>query len=92
MAITFVEQRKKQKYLIWIFVLFSLATLIVVWFGFFRKKPLLYLTPQITVISPRQVQINFELLESDALKSLEQFEGIPPLEGQKGRQNPFLPF
>lgn len=58
--------------------------------GVFLKKG----TEEPSAILPPQpeAEINFSVLESDILKGLEPFEKIPPLEGEVGRENPFLPY
>lgn len=43
-------------------------------------------------IPPPKIEIDFRVLESQALKELEPFEKIEPFEDQIGRENPFLPY
>jgi hypothetical protein len=94
MAITFLQEKKKQKYLIYIFILIIVATFLILWLGFFRK-------PQITpeIVAPtgvseswQKIEIDFKILENPLFQSLKDFEKIPPLEGAVGRENPFIPF
>ena len=41
---------------------------------------------------PPKIEIDFQVLESQALKELKPFEKIEPFEDQIGRENPFLPY
>lgn len=87
MAIKFVREKKKQKYLILILGIILLITGIILWLGFFREKKL---APSAIVIPPREIRINFGLLESPVLKELQSFEEIFLFEAEPGRENPFL--
>ena len=87
MAITFFQQRKKQKYLIGAFIVMILAILVIVWQGFLLKPK-----PPIKVLKPPEIKINFEVLKSPILESFQPFEEIPPFEEEAGRENPFLPY
>lgn len=90
MPVTFVQQKKRQKYLISIFLIVLVITFFVLWLGFFRKEKAP--SPEISLPAPREVKIKFELLESSALENLQPFERISPLEEEAGRENPFLPY
>ena len=89
MAVTFLEERKKQKNLIWILLIVVLITVFILWQGFFKKSVLKIetLTPEIAY---RKITINFQILENPFLKELQPFEQIGPYEGKIGRENPFL--
>lgn len=87
MAITFIQQRKKQQYLIIIFVLLILAIILIFWSPLFKK---LEVTPPVTILEPKKVKINFEVLENPALEELQPFEKIAPFEDEIGRENPFI--
>ena len=91
MAITFFEQRKKQRYLILALALIISLTLIVVWKGFLFKKP----KPQPGAVEfprPAEIKINFEALKNPILEELQPFEEISPFKEEAGRENPFLPY
>jgi len=91
MPIKFVQEKKKQKYLILVFAAVILITSIVLWFGFLRKeKPAP--SPPALIVSQREIKIDFELLESSALKELQPFGEISSFEEEAGRSNPFLPY
>ena len=89
MAVAYIQQRKKQKYLMFAFLGVIIITLFVVWQGFFKEES----PGEVLVLPPRPVQIPFELLKGDALESLRPFEEVSPLpEEELGRENPFVPF
>ena len=94
MAITFVEQKKKQKYLF--IVLIGLLLLI---FFVFQREFLAKPTPVDQFMGeeiPEQekIKINFEALKSPWLQELEPFdEPVSVEQGEEiGRENPFLPY
>ena len=89
MAITFLQQRKKQKRLIFVLLAVIILIFIVVWRGFLVKpKPVL-----VPIISePPKIEINFGVLKSPILKELQPFEEINPFEEEIGRENPFTPY
>jgi len=89
MAVKFIKQRKKQKYLILIFIAVLLITSFVLWFGFFKKEETSTLT---AAIAPREIKIDFEVLNNPLLKELKPFIKVFPFEGLVGRENPFLPY
>ena len=91
MAITFTQERKKQKYLILVLALITLAIVLVVWLGFFKRgeTPLPSLVP---IVSQKKIEIGWETLRNPLLKELQVFEEISPLEGEVGRENPFTPY
>jgi hypothetical protein len=92
MAITFLEERKIQKYLILILGIILLVVALVIWRGFFvEEKPVL---PEEIVKPAKKVEINFDILESSILKGLQPFEEIEPIgeEVEIGRENPFRPY
>lgn len=89
MAITFLQQRKKQKRLIFVLLAVIILIFIVVWRGFL-VKPEPVLVPIIS--EPPKIEINFGVLESPILKELQVFEEIKSFEEQVGRENPFVPY
>jgi len=91
MAIIFIEQIKKQKYLIWVFAIVILIAIFVFWKGFFAKeKP-----PEVVIIPipTKKIEINFEIFKNPLLEELQPIEKIIPETGvETGRNNPFLPY
>lgn len=90
MAVTFIEERKKQRNLIWIFIIIVLIMVVIWWQGFFKKPSLKGI--EIPVFEFKKIEINFEVLENPILKELQLFEKIQPYEGEIGRADPFLPY
>lgn len=90
MAITFLQQKKRQKRFILIFTGVILITLVVIWQGFFTKKeealPIKILMP------PKIIQINLKALEDPKLQELQSFLEVTPLQEAIGRANPFIPY
>ena len=75
MAIKFIKERKKQKYLIVGFGAVLLVTAVVLWFGYFKKeKP--DVLPPIGVVPVREIKINFKVLENPLLIEFQPFEKI----------------
>ena len=90
MAITFIEKRRRLRYLVPVLAIVILIAAIVLWQGFFvEKKPLLL--PSIEVPT-KKIEINYEILNHPLLEKLQFFEDISPFEGEFGRENPFLPY
>ena len=88
MAIVFFELQKKQRYLILIFFIVILLTGIVFWVGFFRKvKP----GPEWRSSMIKNISIDLKVLESSVVSRMESYTEISFLEGEIGRENPFLP-
>jgi len=91
MAIVFIEQIKKQKYLILVFGIVILITAVILWKGFFAKeKP-----PEVGIlpIPTKKIEINFEIFKNPLLEELQPIEKIIPETGVEiGRENPFLPY
>ena len=89
MAIQFEEQKKKQRYLLWILLVALLIIAVVIWYGFFIKSEQDSL---IVVVPPREIKIDFRILENPFLQESQLFEEISPFEKETGRNNPFLPY
>jgi len=90
MAITFLEQKKKQRYMAFTLGILILATAFIVWLGFLRKSG----TPviEVPVIKPPEVKIDWSALANPFFEKIQPVEEAKPLEGQAGRENPFLPY
>ncbi len=95
MAISFVKEQKKQKYLIAVFAVVILITGIVVYQNFFRGKNNVVITVVGEESMSSRAEINFEALENPILTQLQPFDEItltPEVENSAGRKNPFLPY
>jgi len=89
MAITFIQQRKKQQYFIAAFVFLSLIIFSIFAINFLRQQKTVLLP---TVLEPKKIKIDLGILEEPALKEFQPFEVIGPFEDDIGRENPFLPY
>lgn len=88
MAITFREQTKKQRNLIFVLLAIGLITALLIWQGFLKPQKL----PEVEVFKPiKKIEINFEILKNPFFEKLRSFEGIPALSPEEkiGRENPF---
>ena len=88
MAITFIEPKRKQQYLILLLIVIVLGVSFLVW-NYFLAKPAL---PVSKPTPPAEIKINFEILKNPILEKLQPFEKIPPFEEGIGRENPFTPY
>ena len=88
MAVTFIESRKRQKYLIFILVVVIFGIAFLIWNYFLAKPKLPFFKP----LPPPEIKINFEILKSPTLDELQLFEEILPFEEEIGRENPFTPY
>jgi hypothetical protein len=95
MAITFLEQRKRQKYMIPFLVLTILITFLIIWFGVLKPGQSGVVTPYTpaeTSGSFKKVEIDFNFLKSITPEKFQLSETIPAFEAEVGRENPFIPF
>lgn len=95
MAITFLEQTKKQRNLIIILGIMILIIAFVIWNGFFAKVE----TPQEQIIFEpvRKIEIDFNVFKNPLLGELEEFQSIEEISPiatstAMGRENPFEPY
>jgi len=91
MAIEFLQAQKKQRYLILILTLIICATLLVVWLGFFQGAAPVAPVSLPAAVQP-EIEINWDVLQDEALAELKSFEEIPALEEKAGRKNPFTSY
>ena len=93
MAITIVQERKKQRYLILALAMIIFAILAVVWWGFSRRQGSVSVpsVPEVVYALPK-TEIDWQMLEDLRAESLQPFEGISAFEGQFGRENPFVSY
>ena len=89
MAITFVQQKKRQQILIFIVVGVAIVTLFVLWFGFFVSAPK-EASSSFFLPAPRETSVDFTIFESPVFQEL----GSPfaPLEVpvKTEKANPFI--
>lgn len=92
MAILFLEKRKFQSYLSFIFFILILVTGLLLWRGYFSKNETLPPSEITTASSFPKIEINFDTFKNPFLEKLQPFEKIPPFEEKIGRDNPFIPY
>lgn len=92
MAVTFVEERKRQKKLLTAFGFLIVIIIVVLAQGFLKRLVTESIGIKPVVSSFRKVEIDFTILESQDVKDLESFEEIKPFEDKLGRENPFVPY
>ncbi len=102
MAIVFLQERKTQKNLIFIFGIVLIITVFVIWQEFFKKEKETSFIEGVQTFSKKEVKINFEIFKNPILEKLQPFTEIgpfretPPVEGKPaekfGRENPFLSY
>jgi len=98
MAITFLEQKKTQRNLIFVLIGVFLITAFVIWQGFFKKETGIPF-PKGEKPVPQEIKIDFEILKNPLLQSLQPFPEIEPFQESTatagnvlGRENPFTPY
>ncbi|OIO48051.1 MAG: hypothetical protein COS76_02380 [Candidatus Portnoybacteria bacterium CG06_land_8_20_14_3_00_39_12] len=95
MAFTTPEQKKLKIFTI-IFVIMLVITLVIVYFGFWRKPssptPTVSLPVTNDVSGLNNPKIDWQFLDSQTFKELKFFGENPVTPGDQGRQNPFIPF
>lgn len=100
MAITFLEQRKRQQYMIPLLVLVIVITALVVWFGILKPQQPSQSVPTDYIPSPeeglpsilRKVDVNFNFLQNFTPKDFQFSEPVSGVDQEIGRENPFIPF
>lgn len=100
MAITFLEQKEKQRNLILIFIGIVLIMAFIIWQGFFKEEKIT--PPEEFLGVKKEIKIDFEVLKNPLLEEFQPFVKIkpfqvtPPAEGEMveelGRENPFIPY
>jgi len=90
MAIEILKEKERQKFLALVFVILLFLIFLVISVGMIKRKGI-FKVPVIPPPEPKKIEINFEVLKSQALKELETFEEAS-LPEEKGRDNPFLPY
>lgn len=90
MPIIFQKKIKRQKNLIFVLIMVLLIGGLVFWYVNREKEE-----PEEEGILRQQrfkkIEINFSIFENPFLKENQPLEKIPKLEGEVGRENPFLP-
>lgn len=95
MAITFVQQKKTQKYLVLIFGALILIIAFVFFSGYFQEGEEIFISKPVVSKHLPPIKIDFQVLENPIFQKL--FEPFPDLPSalpseEIGRENPFLPY
>jgi len=93
MAITFIQKRKSQNFLVLIFAVLILTIFFVLWFsGFFKKTENLLGEQPISAVPAKKIKINFDFLENNLIKDFTTYEDLPsfPATTDIGREVPFF--
>lgn len=93
---TFIQKEKRQKILIYIFIMSVLIIFIILWYGFSQKN---FSSPQKEFSTPLitypNIKINWQMFEDSNStfrkleKKLQPFEKIKEFEDNSGKENPF---
>ncbi len=90
MAITFIEKRKRLKYLFPILTILIFIVVIIIWRGFFPSiEPLILPHFDIPV---EKIEIDFEVLKHPLLEKLQPFPEIELFTEEIDRENPFISY
>lgn len=92
MAITFTQERKKQRYLI-LALIFVLALIVFVWRGLLQKdeSPGSESGEQVVIPIP-SIGIDLKFFQDPIWKELEDPPEPVPFPERLGRENPFVPY
>ena len=90
MSISFSEKGNRQKYLIIFLIVIALVTIFILRKNIFKTS--LSILPVAEVFQPQNIEINFEVLKTPAIKELQLPEAEKPFDGKAGRENPFISY
>jgi len=91
MAILFVSHKKKNRIFFWSMSAFVIALLMIISFLAFPYDFLGLEQPSDDVSLP-PLQVNFDILDSNALEALEPFSEVKAGGADVGRNEPFAPY
>ena len=92
MAITFIEKRKRSRYLIFVFLAILVAIIIIAFWPnissylFEIESEIL---PQLEM-TKEKIEIDFEVFNHPLLEKIQLFLEIEPFTEEVGRENPFI--
>ena len=93
MAITFLQEKKKNDIMTLILAITLLITFFFIWKYFFAgNKFFVKQDFTVEIVAPQKIEINLEILNSPVLDDLRSFEKSPGFTGKVGRENPFIPY
>jgi len=89
---TILEQEKKQKMLLFVFVVVIFITGLILWKGYFKPTPSEEVSMTEFLEEKREIKIDLKILEHPLWKDLKSLPEIsPPSEEEIGKENPFSP-
>jgi hypothetical protein len=92
MAITFIEKRKRSRYLVFVFLAILVAIIIILLWpnisGYLFEIESEILPP--LEKTERKIEIDFEVFGHPLLEKLKLFPEIEPFAEEVGRENPFI--
>lgn len=87
MAITFKKRIRKQRNLIFVFLVLVSIIILIVWRSqFFKEEPSTEFATGF-----KEIKLDFEIFENSFFKELQPIEKVPDFKGELGRENPFIP-
>jgi len=94
MAITFIQQKRRQRYMILILAGVVFLALIFLWQVILKPKPIYAPATSSPLISKmsKKIEINLDIFKNSAFQALESFEEIAFPKEKIGRENPFTPY
>ncbi len=93
-SVNFVEEKKKQKRLIVVLIIIVLVTIVILKRDYFSKEggKGFFSQSSVSVVNYPEIKIDFSVFDNELVKNLSPFERISQFQGEKGRDNPFLPY
>ena len=92
MAITFIEKRKRSRYLIFVFLAILVAIIIIAFWpnisSYLFEIESGILPP--LEITKEKIEIDFEVFNHPLLEKIQLFPEIEPFTEEVGRENPFI--
>ncbi len=89
---TILEQEKKQKMLLFVFVVIIFVTGLILWKGYFKPASSEEVSIPEFLEKKREIKIDLEVLDHPLWKDLKPLPEIsPPSKEEIGKENPFLP-
>ena len=89
MAITFVQQKRRQQILVFIVGGMAALTLLVLWFGFFASAPK-EAGSSFFLPAPRETTIDFTVFENPVFQELGSPSVPPEVPAETEKPNPFI--
>jgi len=88
MAVTPLQKKKIQRFLILALLLVMFVTATVIWWGFFRTSP----TSEESALPPaRKVEVDTRILQHPIFEELDEPRAKIQIPSEIGRDNPLLP-